>query len=127
MPLMLAQSSFGAYFLFGFSTLFTVVVCMFFMPETRSKSLEQIEDAFNGSVAKQIKRSSGIYGLSAIELQRQPSELHRRPSFRPSVRAPSPKPSEHDDVENGDTRVMSPARALRVMPSVETVRAWLLH
>lgn len=117
---MLAQSSFGAYFLFGFSTLFTVVVCMFFMPETRSKSLEQIEDAFNGSVAKQIKRSSGIYGPNAMELQ-------RRTSFRSSVRAPSPKPSEHDDLEHLDTRVMGPARALRVMPSVESVRKWLLR
>ena len=132
-PLMLAQSSFGAYFLFGFSTLFTVVVCMVFMPETRSNSLEQIEDAFNGSLARQVKRSSGIYGPNAIELQgrpdlqRRPSELHRRPSFRPSVRAPSPKLSDHDDVENLDTRVMGPARALRVMPSVESIRKWLLR
>ena len=117
---MLAQSSFGAYFLFGFSTLFTVVVCMLFMPETRSKSLEQIEDAFNGSVAKQVKRSSGIHGPNAMELQ-------RRPSFRPSVQAPSPKPSEDDGVEDLETRVMGPARVLRVMPSVDSVRKWLLR
>ena len=124
---MLAKSSFGAYFLFGFSTLFTVVVCMFFMPETRSKSLEQIEDAFDGTLAKQVKRSSGIYGPNAIELQSRPSELQRRQSFRPSARAPSPKPSEHDDVGRLDTRVMGPARALRVMPSVESARKWLLR
>lgn len=119
-PLLLARSSFGAYFLFGFSTLFTVVVCMLFMPETRSKSLEQIDDAFSGSLSKRIKRSSGIYGLESIEFQ-------QRPSSNASIRAASARPSQRESIEHSESRVMGPARVVRVMPSVESVRKWLLR
>ncbi|MCJ1475483.1 hypothetical protein MMC13_004146 [Lambiella insularis] len=46
-PIFLAQSSFGAYFLFGGLALFTVIVLALFMPETRGQSLESIQDAFH--------------------------------------------------------------------------------
>ena len=45
-PVLLDKSSFGAYFLFGGCTLVTAIVCMIWMPETKGKSLEEIEVAF---------------------------------------------------------------------------------
>ncbi|KAG1749038.1 general substrate transporter [Suillus paluster] len=45
-PLFLRASPSGPYFFFGSATLFTTVVCHFFMPETKGKSLEEIEDLF---------------------------------------------------------------------------------
>jgi len=45
-PILLAKSSFGVYFLFGGTTLLTVIVCIFFMPETRGKTLEAIDASF---------------------------------------------------------------------------------
>lgn len=92
---------------------------MLFMPETRSKSLEQIDDAFNGSLSKRIKRSSGIYGPESMEFQQQPSS-------NANMRA-SPRPSQSESVQDSESRVIGPARVLRVMPSVESVRKWLLR
>ena len=45
-PILLARSSYGAYFLFGGCTLLTVIVCFVFMPETKGRSLDEIEEAF---------------------------------------------------------------------------------
>ncbi|KAF8862988.1 general substrate transporter [Acephala macrosclerotiorum] len=45
-PIFLAHSSFGVYFLFGSTTLLTVVVCIFWMPETRGRTLEDIDASF---------------------------------------------------------------------------------
>ncbi|GAB7353198.1 hypothetical protein MBLNU459_g3721t1 [Dothideomycetes sp. NU459] len=45
-PIFLANSSFGAYFLFGFFCLGTVLVLAVYMPETRGQSLEAIREAF---------------------------------------------------------------------------------
>jgi MFS family permease len=45
-PILLSKSSFGAYFLFGGCTLLTALVCAVFMPETKGKSLDEIEEAF---------------------------------------------------------------------------------
>ncbi|KAG9229899.1 general substrate transporter [Amylocarpus encephaloides] len=45
-PIFLAHSSFGVYFLWGSFALITVVVCALFMPETRGKSLEEIDASF---------------------------------------------------------------------------------
>ncbi len=45
-PILLAKSSFAAYFLFGGCTLLTAIVCAAFMPETKGKSLDEIEDVF---------------------------------------------------------------------------------
>ena len=112
-PLILARSSFGAYFLFGFSTLFTAVICLLLMPETCSRSLEQIDDAFSGSVSKCIMRSSGIHNPDAAELQWRPAaSLH---------------PSGSGDAGHLDSRVIGPARSIRVMPSVDSMRKWLLR
>ncbi|KAF2431358.1 general substrate transporter [Tothia fuscella] len=45
-PIFLAKSAFGAYFLFGFLALGTVAVLAATMPETRGRSLENIQEAF---------------------------------------------------------------------------------
>ncbi|KAL5342906.1 general substrate transporter [Aspergillus crustosus] len=49
-PVLLAESRYGAYFLFGGCALFTVVVCLFWMPETRGKPLHVIESEFGGKM-----------------------------------------------------------------------------
>lgn len=45
-PILLSKSSFGAYFLFGGCSLITALICMVFMPETKGRSLDEIEEAF---------------------------------------------------------------------------------
>ncbi|KAF9220874.1 general substrate transporter [Gyrodon lividus] len=45
-PLFLRASPSGPYFLFSLATLFVTIVCFFFMPETKGKSLEEIEELF---------------------------------------------------------------------------------
>ncbi|KAK8002175.1 hypothetical protein PG991_014397 [Apiospora marii] len=45
-PTLLARTSYGAYFLFGGCTLLTALVCWAFMPETRGRSLDDIDRAF---------------------------------------------------------------------------------
>ena len=45
-PILLAKSSFAIYYLFGGCTLLTVLVCVFWMPETKGKSLEAIDRSF---------------------------------------------------------------------------------
>lgn len=45
-PIFLARSSFGAYFLFGGLSLFTLIILALFMPETRGRGLEEIQDGF---------------------------------------------------------------------------------
>ncbi|KAL9108571.1 MAG: hypothetical protein Q9227_006657 [Pyrenula ochraceoflavens] len=45
-PVLLQRSSFGAYILWAGCLLLTAVVCLVFMPETKGRSLEDIEAAF---------------------------------------------------------------------------------
>ena len=45
-PILLAASAFGAYFLFGGLALLTVAVLTVNMPETRGRSLEEIQTDF---------------------------------------------------------------------------------
>jgi MFS family permease len=45
-PVMLANTKFGAYFLFGGCLALTAVVCWFLMPETRGRDLDEIEADF---------------------------------------------------------------------------------
>lgn len=45
-PIFLRASPSGPYFLFGAATYFVTLVCYFFMPETKGKSLEEIEVLF---------------------------------------------------------------------------------
>lgn len=49
-PIFLAQSRFGAYFLFAGFCIFTVLVLAAYMPETKGLSLEAIQEAFRQPV-----------------------------------------------------------------------------
>ncbi|KAI1463019.1 putative MFS sugar transporter [Daldinia caldariorum] len=46
-PILLEASAFGAYFLFGGLAMATVAVLALYMPETRGRSLENIQEAFH--------------------------------------------------------------------------------
>lgn len=58
-PILLDKSAFGAYFLFGGLALFTVAVLGACMPETRGRSLEDIQQAFHhpalGTLTSRLK------------------------------------------------------------------------
>ena len=54
-PILLSRSSYGAYVLFAGCSLFTAIVCFFFMPETKGRSLEQIELAFRQQTSTDAK------------------------------------------------------------------------
>jgi hypothetical protein len=63
-PILLTKSSFAVYFLFGGCTLITVLVCALFMPETKGKSLDEIEDAFRDPmVITSRQKSLPLHGL----------------------------------------------------------------
>jgi hypothetical protein len=60
-PTLLAKTAYGAYFLFGGCTLLTAITCTLYMPETRGKSLNEIEQTFQKSREK--SRTNGLKGL----------------------------------------------------------------
>ncbi|EOO03405.1 putative mfs sugar transporter protein [Phaeoacremonium minimum UCRPA7] len=53
-PILLDKSAFGAYFLFGGLALGTVLVLAAYMPETRGRSLENIQEAFHQPKLKSV-------------------------------------------------------------------------
>ncbi|KAI4719317.1 general substrate transporter [Aureobasidium sp. EXF-10727] len=66
-PVLLAKSSYGAYFLFGGICFASVLVLMFSMPETRGLSLEDIQRAFlvpgvaqRGRLVSLLRRWAGL-------------------------------------------------------------------
>ncbi len=59
-PILLARSSYGVYFLFGGCTLLTAIVCLAFMPETKGRSLDEIEEAFR----RKTKALPALYARS---------------------------------------------------------------
>jgi Sugar (and other) transporter len=65
-PIFLARSTYGVYFFFGSATLLTVVVCAFFMPETRGKSLEDIDASFRGHKGM-TEGTEGVFELRNME------------------------------------------------------------
>jgi hypothetical protein len=62
-PTLLAKTAYGAYFLFGGCTFLTALVCILYMPETRGKSLNEIEQAFQKN--RQKSRVGGFKGFVA--------------------------------------------------------------
>ncbi|TIA43723.1 general substrate transporter [Aureobasidium pullulans] len=72
-PVLLANSSFGAYFLFGGICFVSVLVLMVSMPETKGLSLEAIQEAFlvpgtaqRGRVVSLLKRWAGLGGSGSV-------------------------------------------------------------
>lgn len=56
-PVLLSKSSFVVYFLFAGCSFLTVAVCFLFMPETKGKSLEEVEAAFHQRSKISVTRS----------------------------------------------------------------------
>ncbi|KAK7955270.1 general substrate transporter [Apiospora saccharicola] len=71
-PTLLAKTSYGAYFLFGGCTLLTALVCWGFMPETRGRSLDDIDRAFRErskttvTTEKKKKKKQGSHASSGF-------------------------------------------------------------
>ena len=55
-PIFLARSAYGAYFLFGATALFTLVVLAACMRETGGQSLEDIQVSFAQPLARRSKK-----------------------------------------------------------------------
>ncbi|KAI4217059.1 MAG: hypothetical protein LQ351_000367 [Letrouitia transgressa] len=53
-PILLARSSCGAYFLFGSLTLFTGLVCLVYMPESRGRSIDTVHRSFEQSLPERL-------------------------------------------------------------------------
>jgi len=74
-PILLARSTFAAYYFFGFATLATVIACAVLMPETKGRSLEAINHAFSErpersfSLSALRKRKRRVQQEDGIELQ----------------------------------------------------------
>lgn len=73
-PIFLAHSAYGAYFLFGGLSLGTLMILFLYMPETRGRPLESIQDAFmqRHSVADRARGRLAGWGRlnSWIEMRR---------------------------------------------------------
>ncbi|KIN04320.1 hypothetical protein OIDMADRAFT_26935 [Oidiodendron maius Zn] len=67
-PILLSRSSFGAYFLFGGCSIITVIVCSLFMPETKGKSLDEIEEAF--------RKTTSHAHVTSIFTRHRPHTMH---------------------------------------------------
>lgn len=70
-PILLDKSAYGAYFLFGGLALGTTAVLAMYMPETRGRSLESIQDAFNRPVLKGVN-----YYLRKLTARNESQEHH---------------------------------------------------
>ncbi|TEA16579.1 Sugar transport protein MST8 [Colletotrichum sidae] len=62
-PILLDKSAYGAYFLFGGLALGTTVVLAAYMPETRGRSLENIQEAFHRPPLKSVDHYLQQLGL----------------------------------------------------------------
>jgi len=71
-PTLLAKTAYGAYFLFGGCAFLTALVCIAFMPETRGRSLDEIEQAFH---------RSRVGGLKGFVGSLQNKIMRRRPTI----------------------------------------------
>jgi len=83
-PIFLNRSPFGVYFMFGSAALITVVVCIFFMPETRGKTLEDIDASFRDKKLKnQIELKTSFLGT----IERRNMDDEREDSGLDEIRA----------------------------------------
>ncbi|KAL7629767.1 hypothetical protein AAE478_001290 [Parahypoxylon ruwenzoriense] len=72
-PILLEASAFGAYFLFGGLALGTVAVLAAYMPETRGRSLEDIQAAFHRPALSNLTQLLRALGLG---VRRRPQTSH---------------------------------------------------
>ncbi|KAF4985607.1 hypothetical protein FDECE_16444 [Fusarium decemcellulare] len=71
-PILLDKSAFAAYFLFGGLALGTTVVLAAYMPETRGRSLENIQQAFHRPALKSLSHYLKVFAPEA----RQTARVH---------------------------------------------------
>ncbi|KAH9886875.1 general substrate transporter [Xylariomycetidae sp. FL2044] len=85
-PILIATTVYGAYFLFGACLLLTSIVCWLFMPETRRRNLDELEDTFRtgsrfrgwNKREKEEKGQKGEKGQKVEKTQPQRPSLTRR-------------------------------------------------
>lgn len=56
-PTLIANTGCGAYFLFGSCTFFTVIICWLYMPETRGRTLDELQDGFSNNTVSQLRHT----------------------------------------------------------------------
>ncbi|CAD6448934.1 f0fdf6b1-29f2-4650-b445-73daea91c3f7 [Sclerotinia trifoliorum] len=66
-PIFLAKSASGCYWLWGSAALVTVIVAMIFMPETKGKSLEEIDASFRRGDIKATVSEGGVVELGSVD------------------------------------------------------------
>ncbi|QSZ32268.1 hypothetical protein DSL72_001842 [Monilinia vaccinii-corymbosi] len=67
-PIFLSKSASGCYWLWGGSSLLTVIVAFFWMPETMGRSLEEIDASFRKGDAKSESESKSKTTVGVVEL-----------------------------------------------------------
>ncbi|KAM3074868.1 hypothetical protein ACMFMG_008282 [Clarireedia jacksonii] len=87
-PIFLAHSSYGAYFLFGGFSFLAVIVMAIWMPETRGRSLEEIQEGFERLTMKNVSEVGG-------------SELKRGMKLRRLLKGPTLVASNRREVSEG--------------------------
>lgn len=66
-PIFLAKSASGCYWLWGSAALVTVIVAIIWMPETKGKSLEEIDASFRKRDIKGTVSESGVVELGPLD------------------------------------------------------------
>ena len=120
-PHLPCHSSFGAYFLFGGLSFFTLVVLAVYMPETRGCGLEEIQDAFSKPLVNSATLGRKVLGATT---------RHRR-----NPRVATTETETSIVIEGGEASRMDAARghpttaSLRArMPSKQyNCRMWQVH
>ncbi|KAJ8608224.1 hypothetical protein MRB53_039755 [Persea americana] len=64
-PIMLSEATYSIYFLFGGSTVLAVLLCIFAMPETKGRSLEDIDSEFERRRADKVLNVTSLTRLLA--------------------------------------------------------------
>lgn len=99
-PILLASSTFSAYFLFGGFCIVSVTGLWIYMPETRGQSLEAIEEAFNTPLtgsSKAVRVVKRWFDRATSHNVSDSGSGSSRASIVSSGSAPGPTPTEVDE------------------------------
>ena len=69
-PVLIARSSFGAYYFFASATLLCTVVCAVFMSETKGQSLEVIEQRYSEARSSAVASWTEGFRLRRLRVDR---------------------------------------------------------
>ncbi|KAI4868005.1 putative MFS sugar transporter [Hypoxylon rubiginosum] len=115
-PILLEASAFGAYFLFGGLSLGTVAVLAAYMPETRGRSLESIQEAFHRPAALSGGLAQLLRPLGLAAPRRRAHQTLREPAAGDEVELQPQDTTEA--VAASAVEVDTVPRALRLEVSV---------